>query len=134
MGGLFGGILGLINIIGGGILYALLGSPAWRPTSRGRWVRVLFGGATLGVVTYALFYYFVVRGSNNLSSDDMNFFFACFLAIFGVFVAIAVGLERLRRSLSVQEEEPDNDTYSGRYSGRRSSNEQKEEPNGTDKQ
>ena len=50
MGGLFGGLLGLFNFIGGGVLYALIGTEAWRDGEKARWARVLLGGVVLGLM------------------------------------------------------------------------------------
>src|SRR4051794_40932053 len=48
MGGIFGGILSLIAFLGGCVLFVLVGSRAWSPTTIGRWLRLLAGGATCG--------------------------------------------------------------------------------------
>ena len=51
MGGLAGGMLGLIEIIGGAILFPLIGSKAREESRGGRWTRIHFGGAFLGGTT-----------------------------------------------------------------------------------
>lgn len=49
MAGIFGGILGFVNLIGGLILSILMGfSIGFRETGAGRWWRVLFGGVVVG--------------------------------------------------------------------------------------
>ena len=47
MSGLFGGYLGLVNVIGGGILYLLIGAKAHDP--RARVPRLLFGSLVVGL-------------------------------------------------------------------------------------
>ena len=54
MKGLFGGILGLINLLGGAILTVLIGGLAWR--NRARWARIVIGAFLLGVVVGGVVY------------------------------------------------------------------------------
>lgn len=52
----FGGILGFFNVIGGCVLYILVGSKAWGKTYKSRWWRVVFGGAVLGFIVGTIIY------------------------------------------------------------------------------
>jgi hypothetical protein len=48
MTGLFGGYLALMDTIGGGVLYVLIGTKAWTDTQDGRFFRLGAGALSLG--------------------------------------------------------------------------------------
>jgi hypothetical protein len=58
MGGVFGGLLGLINAVGGAVLYVLLGSKAWRESEQGRKERRNMGSLVFGLALGSGFYFF----------------------------------------------------------------------------
>lgn len=58
---MFGGLLGLLNLLGGGVLFLLIGKPAFKPDNQvARWCRLIIGcliiGPILGCVIFRIFY------------------------------------------------------------------------------
>lgn len=102
MGGIFGGFLEAMNVIGGGLLYLLVGSAAWRETGRARWYRVNTGsvivGLAFGFIGYLLFF---PGGDDRMSIHDRTvLFFALFFGLPGVFFLLSVIFETIRRAVS----------------------------------
>jgi hypothetical protein len=58
MGGIFGGLLEAINMLGGGILYVLIGSNAWRVGQLARWCRLAAAAYLIGIVGGIVAYQF----------------------------------------------------------------------------
>jgi hypothetical protein len=50
MKGIFGGIISLINIIGGCIIFLLIGERAWKESNTGRRWRLAYGSLCCGLV------------------------------------------------------------------------------------
>src|SRR6266849_6194306 len=50
MSGLFGGLLNLIDPLGGYVLHVLIGPKAWKEGKGARMARLIFGGAFAGTV------------------------------------------------------------------------------------
>lgn len=50
MGGVFGGLLGGINLLGGVALYLLVGKAAWRKSETATWIRTYVGGILVGEI------------------------------------------------------------------------------------
>jgi hypothetical protein len=98
MGGLFGGLLGIVNVIGGSILTLLIGSKAWTESEDGRFFRlgvgVLFIGPMIGVASYL----FVFRYSPSFSGVADGLLFCCFIATV-VFGGLTLALEWIRQQL-----------------------------------
>lgn len=91
LSGSLGGVLGVVNIIGGLLLFLLVGKVAWRKTSGGRAARIFAGALVLGAG--AGWSWFKV---NLFESDDIGEI----AVVVGVFTAIGLGLlEGLRREL-----------------------------------
>lgn len=65
MGGMFGGILSLVNAIGGCILYVLIGSIAWKDKKDARDFRIGMGGFALGTIVGAVVYMWVLDNRDN---------------------------------------------------------------------
>ena len=61
MSGILGCLLETVNVLGGVILWALIGKPAWRPTSAARWARVLAGSVPCGIAFMIVWIIFAVR-------------------------------------------------------------------------
>jgi hypothetical protein len=72
MGGIFGGLHGFLNWWGGWVLCLFVGRRlAWRTSKPARWLRVLLGGASAGVIlggakgTFSFQFYPTQRGISN---------------------------------------------------------------------
>ncbi len=49
MYGILGGLLEVVNVAGGIVLWALIGKPAWRENTTARWARILTGSVPCGL-------------------------------------------------------------------------------------
>ena len=101
MYGILGGLLEVVNILGGIVLWCLIGQPAWKKNTTARWSRILVGsipsGFILGVVGAPLLYYFLPV---DLLEDTPPLIWAIIgFSTCGVFVValLASILEGLRR-------------------------------------
>ena len=56
MNGIFGGFLGIIDSIGGGFLYILIGEAASKASTAVRLVRLLFGALLFGTIVSVIIY------------------------------------------------------------------------------
>jgi|CXWL01.1.fsa_nt_gi high-affinity Fe2+/Pb2+ permease len=56
MGGIFGGFLGIVDSVGGGFLYILVGESASRPGLGARLMRLLFGASFSGIIISVVMY------------------------------------------------------------------------------
>lgn len=54
MGGVFGGMLSLIEPVGGVVLYFLIGEKAWKDSGGGRFARLAFGAIFIGMFLGAM--------------------------------------------------------------------------------
>jgi|ERR1051325_3119026 TRAP-type uncharacterized transport system fused permease subunit len=106
MGGLLGGILWLVNIIGGGVLYILVGMAAWRDTSKARWIRVLLGGWVLGLVVGLISFYiwYSYREDYYPARWTQEVFTNCVTLVPISFVIVSLVLEKIRRIISRKNE------------------------------
>jgi hypothetical protein len=95
MGGAFGGILGLFDIIERVLLYVLIGKSALDP--KVKWARVIIGSWTLGTLLGLLFF-IVTQIANPKSTYDNagNVLGSIFCGFSPCCVIIAVFLEGLR--------------------------------------
>jgi len=59
MGGIFGGLLTIIQFLGGCFLFLLVGKKAWRDTDNGDVSRTMFGGLVFGALIAATLHLFV---------------------------------------------------------------------------
>ena len=95
MSGVLGGLLGLINIVGGAVLFILVGNKAWGKSDTARWLRLIFGGVSSGYgIGTTLFL--------NVSVDQYSTDWrpgVCFALIPFLSVMCILGLEGLRRVL-----------------------------------
>lgn len=57
MTGLFRGLLEIVNLLGGTVLFILVGSKAWAKSRTGRNFRLTFGGLVIGIVAAVVTYY-----------------------------------------------------------------------------
>ena|SRR5918912_1651197 len=97
MGGLFGGLLGLFSVIGGGLLYLLIGKAAWKDNQTASWWRVILGGIIVGLILGFICVEIII---SNLQYDVPWFAFIPY-TILGAFVIgiIAACLEGIRLSI-----------------------------------
>lgn len=99
MGGLFGGLLDLVNVMGGGILYLLIGSKAWKDSKEGRFFRLASGTIGLGLILGVSFYLFVLKRDVDTAEDVVGkVLFSTVFASIACAIFIAV-IESVRRKL-----------------------------------
>lgn len=109
MSGLLGGILELINVIGGLVLMLLIGMAAWRKTGRARWARIAFGGIFFGFALgwlLSLVAFTYIGDTPKPSSDLVGFIYTgAFFGLPILILVISIFLEILKRHI-----EEDSDT------------------------
>jgi|GEM_PF-4738971 len=62
MVGIFGGLLAVIQFVGGCLIYVLVGPKAWGTTEDAKGLRALFGGVIIGVLIGVAIQPFVTAG------------------------------------------------------------------------
>ena len=102
MGGLFGGVLGAINFLGGVALYVLVGRVAWNENETATWIRTFVGSIVAGEVIglLVLCIHFLPRYSGGWSQALMTagfeHGFLTFFLIPDVCVVICVVLQLVK--------------------------------------
>jgi hypothetical protein len=67
MGGMFGGLLGLLNLLGGGVLFLLIGTPALEPNNQvARWWRLIIGSLIIGPILGCVIFRIIYTPSTNI--------------------------------------------------------------------
>ena len=70
MGGIFGGLLAVVQVVGGCLIYVLVGRKAWGTSEDANGLRALFGGVIIGVLVGAVIQLYVTDSiglrANNL--------------------------------------------------------------------
>lgn len=99
MSGLFGGILEFVNILGGVILYLLIGKKAWKHSNTTRYARLNFGGIFVGFVLATTLYF---NGDLDIFKKH-EVFVPIVLIPFFVLVSVLC-LEILRKKIDVRGE------------------------------
>ncbi len=100
MGGLFGGLLGLVNLVGGLILYLLIGAKAWRENEKGRDARRRTGAIFIAIPLGFILYVFL--SSVDYFSHDERYIFkwGIVLALPIIFIISISMMENLRKGLN----------------------------------
>ena len=71
MYGILGGLLELVNLLGGIVLWILIGAPAWKKNRTARWSRVLIGSIPTGLLlaTVPVVSVWIIEGGPNDSAS-----------------------------------------------------------------
>ena len=101
MYGILGGLLELVNISGGIVLWCLIGEPAWRINKTARWARILIGSIPSGIIL-AIIATLLIQGLISESFVETNVIATFVIASLCGIVAVALlatFLEVLRKSI-----------------------------------
>lgn len=99
MGGIFGGVIELVNLLGGCFLYVLIGKKAWKETNSVRAYRIFFGGLICGAVLGPVFYFMLLPTGFVVLADQEQALAFCFLLVPFVTIVCAFALEGIRKHL-----------------------------------
>jgi hypothetical protein len=109
MGGFFGGFLGLINAVGGGVLQVLIGLKAWNDNASGRHYRVVAGSIASGLVIGGILYVWLLEALFDDPFGGILNLLICFVGVPLVFLLIAGALEDVTNEIDEDEIEDEID-------------------------
>ena len=104
MTGLFGGILAIVEFIGGCILFVLIGGRAWKADQTARGYRLNIGGTLGGFLIGFLVYWITPNeifefGSSSYRHSNEWKMVICFFGIPIVMLLVTLFLEQIRKAL-----------------------------------
>lgn len=102
MYGILGGLLELVNVLGGFVLWVLIGKAAWRTNKAGRWARVIAGGLPCGIALTIVYFLFVLSYSGKY---DVAGIIAFCLIVSIIIAGLASVLEFIRQA--IDKDKPD---------------------------
>src|SRR5947209_188144 len=100
MDGPSGGLLWFVNIVGGIVLYVLMGSAARKESNDAKYARLITGGLVLGVIAGVLVYLWLPYYVYADRPDENTRRLVSYLATPAVLVVLVLILERIRARLN----------------------------------
>jgi hypothetical protein len=99
MGDLFGGFLSIFNVVGGGILYLLIGSKAQKENESGRHYRLSAGSISIGLILGVIIYFMFFENVYGVHRRDYVALILCLACSSIALLVVVRFLESIRKDI-----------------------------------